>query len=291
MACCDSLLVIDKIPKTQGLDLHRAVETLLKREEEMDVNSIGFVLGLDCPVCYNDKAWVINKQCGHVACKGCWLKLARMEPMRCFVCLEETDLTQLEDKTEDNMVEAKKSHDDRILHRSSKTKEMLRILGDELSKGNKVIIVSQWTSYLEVLIQHYKCSVHRDVSFVKLDGKTDPMKRQKIVDEFQANDDIKVCFASLTSSSEGITLHSACAMIICDAFWNQAKISQISDRIHRIGQTKDVTIHNIYVQDSIEMRLRDLVHKKDMICRVIVDCLPVTKFVDSWLTRMIKLLE
>src|SRR5689334_10155926 len=117
------------------------------------------------------------------------------------------------------------------------------------------------------------------------------MRRQKTVDTFQEDDNIKVCFASLGSSAEGITLHSACTMITCDVYWNKAKISQVSDRIHRIGQNRDVTIYCIYVRNSIEMNLKELVDKKDMVCKVIVDCMPVTRYVDSWLSRVIKLLE
>ena len=87
-------------------------------------------------------------------------------------------------------------------------------------------MISQWTTYLDLLISQFKCE-NRDVKFVKLDGRTIPVKRQKTVDEFQADDDIKVCFASLGSTAEGITLHSACSMVICDVYWNKAKISQI----------------------------------------------------------------
>ena len=61
------------------------------------------------------------------------------------------------------------------------------------------------------------------------------------------------------------------------------------DRIHRIGQKKEVTIHCLYVSNSIEMRLKELVDKKDMVCRVIVECEAVNRYNEGWLTRMHKI--
>jgi SNF2 family DNA or RNA helicase len=74
-------------------------------------------------------------------------------------------------------------------------------------------------------------------------------------------------------------------------YWNKAKIDQMSDRIHRIGQTQDVYIYNLLTENSIEMKLLELIEKKDIICRVIVDGMKVTNDVTSWLNRVIKLLD
>ncbi len=278
IACCDPLLVIDKIPRCKDMDMEHALEELSKDKEN------------DCPVCYNNEATVLNTECMHWSCPSCWEKLSKIEPMRCFVCFEQTSLLQLRDYTKKDKEELKKAHDERIFHRSSKTKVILHHIKQEVEKGNKVVVVSQWTSYLDRLISAFKTE-NRDVAYILLDGKTIPIKRQKIVDQFQDDQNIKVCFASLGSSAEGITLHAACSMILCDVYWNAARIDQISDRIHRIGQVRDVTVHKVYVLDSIEMKLKDLVEKKDHICRVVVDCAPVSHFVEGWLTRMIKLID
>jgi hypothetical protein len=65
----------------------------------------------------------------------------------------------------------------------------------------------------------------------------------------------------------------------------------VSDRIHRIGQKNDVVVHCLFVKDSIEIRLKELVDRKDMVCKVVVDCAPISRYVESWLTRMIKLVD
>jgi SNF2 family DNA or RNA helicase len=284
IACCDPLLVIDKIPRTRNMDVVAATEELRKEVALEGKNEF------DCPVCYNNVASVRNNQCGHKACKDCWKRLSRMDPMRCFTCLEETEIIYLvQEEVKDGKL-MKECHDKRIFHRSSKTKNVMDLIKQELEKGHKVCVVSQWTTYLDLLMGQFKIS-HRDVPFVKLDGRTVPMKRQKIVDQFQDDEGIKVCFASLGSSAEGITLHAACTMIICDVYWNKAKISQVSDRIHRIGQKKDVTIHCMYMKDSIEMRLKELVDKKDAVCKIVVDCVPITRFNDTFMNRVISLLK
>jgi len=293
LACCDPLLVIDKIPRIRDRDVASATRELRKVLEQgmhEDVNSPNSQNSLTCPVCYNDEALVRNSECGHVACRDCWTKLSKMEPMRCFTCMEPTDVIHLEDNTVAKTKSLKKSHDERVLHRSSKTREILRFIKKELEEGKKVCVVSQWTTYLDRLISQFKCE-NRGVDHVKLDGSVAPIKRQQTVNAFQDNDDIKVCFASLGSSAEGITLHAACTMIVCDVYWNKAKISQISDRIHRIGQKRDVTVYCIYMQDSIEMKLKELVEQKDLICRVIVDCKQITVSSETLLSKVIKLLS
>jgi len=278
IACCDPVLVIDKIPRCKDMDMEHAIEELKKEHED------------DCPVCFNQKASVLNTSCMHWACPTCWEKLSKMEPMRCFSCFDETSKLQLTDYTKKDENESKKAHDERIFHRSSKTTAILHNISEELKKGNKIVVVSQWTTYLDILISAFKVE-HKNVPFVLLNGKTIPIKRQKIVDKFQDDHTIKVCFASLGSSAEGITLHAACSMILCDVYWNAARIDQISDRIHRIGQTKDVSIKKVYVLDSIEMKLKELVEKKDHVCKVVVDCAPISNFVEGWLSRMIKLID
>ena len=279
IACCEPLLVIDKISRTKNLDMDSAIAKLQTEDDK------------DCNICFNNVADVRNKKCGHSACADCWKRLAKLEPMRCFTCMEDTTSDELEQVVEgDQEFEFKRAHDARIFHRSSKTRKVLDIVKDELGKGNKIVIVSQWTTYLDQLIAQFKCE-NKDVPFIKLDGRTLPIKRQKMVDQFQDDPDIKVCFASLSSSSEGITLHSACSMVICDMFWNKAKIDQISDRIHRIGQKKEVQVYCIYMSETIEMKLKELVEKKDVVCKVLVDCAPITNVTDSWLSRMIKLID
>ena len=279
IACCDPLLVIDKISRTKGLDMSRALVQLQTDTED------------DCPICFNNQANVYNERCRHSACGECWKRLAKMEPMRCFTCMEETSPIHLRDMSVVNDTELKKAHDERIFHRSSKTRAILDLIKMELEKGKKIVVVSQWTSYLDLVMKQFKCET-KDVSSVLLNGQTLPIKRQKIVDQFQDDPLQKVCFASLGSSAEGITLHSACSMILCDVYWNKARgVEQMSDRIHRIGQKNEVSVHCLYLRDSIEMKLKELIDKKDMICKVIVNCAPITETTDSWLTRMIRLMD
>jgi SNF2 family DNA or RNA helicase len=282
LCCCDPLLVVDKISRTKDMDLKRACRELMKDTTDTD-----------CPVCFNNEATVVNQQCGHVACPDCWKRLSKMETMRCFTCMEATSLLQLRMLPGYEARKKAEIHDaqeKRIFHRSSKTRKVIDSIKEELEKGNKVVVVSQWTKYLDRLIHQFKCECG-DVPYIYLNGKTLPSKRQLMVDDFQDDANKRVCFASLTSSAEGITLHAACSMVICDVYWNKARLEQISDRVHRIGQTKDVNIYCIYVANSIEMKLKDLIARKDIICKVVIDCAPITADVDSWLTRIIKLLD
>ncbi|RKO86436.1 P-loop containing nucleoside triphosphate hydrolase protein, partial [Blyttiomyces helicus] len=141
--------------------------------------------------------------------------------------------------------------------RSSKTQIILQIIGKELIAGKKFVIVSQWTMYLDILMAAFKLSFP-GISYTQLDGRTLPVVHQKMVDNFQNSTEEHVIYASLSSSDQGITLKWASTMIIADLFWNKATMDQMADRIHRIGQQRNVSIHSIITKDTIEVKIRQL---------------------------------
>lgn len=280
MVCCDPLIVVDKIPRTKYLSIERARNVLSSAHLD------------DCPVCYNDDVVMINHTCGHRVCTDCGAKLAKMK--MCFQCMDTlTDdsfvrIHEAQDTKRTNL-EDQKNHDERMTFCSRKTNGVMKYLTRELANGNKTIVVSQWTSYLDKLMREFR-SRFPNIPFIQLDGRTTPKKRQALVDQFQQAPDDRVCFASLGSSAEGVTLTASCSMIIADVYWNMAKLNQISDRIHRIGQEQPVTIYCLYIRDSIELKLKELIEKKDAVCRVLVDGKAITASNEKWISKMISLL-
>lgn len=51
-------------------------------------------------------------------------------------------------------------------------------------------------------------------------------------------------------------------VILADFWWNSSVQDQAIDRIHRIGQTRDVFVHSLAMQGSIELKLLSLHLKK-----------------------------
>lgn len=283
IACCDQILLIDKIPRTKGETLVSAgaiLESCLHNDTD------------DCKVCHNDVASIRNKSCGHSACPSCWEQLSKLTPPRCATCFSEFDdgdiipTTKVVDK--DAICSA---ISDRISFASSKTRYCIDTAATLVEKGHKVIIVSQWTSYLRVLKDTFERD-HPSFEYMCLNGSVPPAKRSKLIADFQSkSSDVKVCFASLSCAAEGITLTAASEMIFADVFWNYSKMAQMSDRIYRIGQKKPVNIHHVYLTDTIEMKIKELVEQKDLICQIIVDCKEIDTTSESFLQRLVKLLE
>lgn len=282
MLCCDYNLVLKKVPRLQNKTLEESIEILKKLNYEDD-----------CPVCFNNFIQVENKTCKHKFCLDCYNKFINLNIqtqypicVQCMDYMKDTSFKTLR-KVEELTVE---THSKKLFEVSSKTKKTMDLIKKLLAKKEKIIVVSQWTTYLDKLKEQFLYEFP-DVKNITLTGKTTPKKRQKLVNEFQDDDSIKVCFASLGSSSEGITLTAASSVILCDIYWNKAKINQMSDRVYRIGQKKDVNVYNLLVKDSIEIKIRDLIEKKDQVCRVLVDGEKITSQTESLISRIIGLLD
>ena len=98
------------------------------------------------------------------------------------------------------------------------------------------------------------------------------------------------------SSAEGINLTAANNMIILDTWWNQSKMTQVCDRIHRIGQTKNVNIYKLSItgENSIEQRIISLISKKERLKNLIIkqwNIDNVESYDDLWIKTSIKLVH
>jgi SNF2 family DNA or RNA helicase len=107
-----------------------------------------------------------------------------------------------------------------------------------------------------VFIEHVKMQ-HRFIELAKrefglsridlINGKTPILRRQEIVNRFQRHLDRDEGFDLLVlgpkAAGTGLTLTAATHVIHLSRWWNPAVEEQCNDRVHRIGQTKPVTVH------------------------------------------------
>ena len=104
--------------------------------------------------------------------------------------------------------------------------------------GVKVALLASAASFLVNNFIYIKIIYYRkNIKYVSLQGNIPLKQRTDAITQFQTNPDIKVCFISLMSSAEGINLVSSNHLVLVDSWWNNAKMIQVMDRIHRIGQT------------------------------------------------------
>lgn len=258
----------------------------------------------ECSVCYDAFANTIAVPCGHKCCKGCWDKLFNMGIYSCPTCRNYvSDVKEIKDDLDvdklNDMLSNLSINDDSYLKLkvSSKIRELIRITNEKIAKSEKIVIVSQWTSFLDIIMEVFNQDAQlKNVKSISLRGEISLKDRTKMINMFQNdnnNKDVKICFLSLGSSAEGINLTSANNLVLADAWWNEAKTSQACDRIHRITQTKQVNIYKFQIHDSIEKNIQKKLQQKSGIAELIlkswneeVECSD-----DSWIVEEIKLLE
>lgn len=94
-----------------------------------------------------------------------------------------------------------------------------------------------------------------------LDGSTPERERQRAVRAFQDGCG-DLFLISLKAGGQGLNLTAADYVIHLDPWWNPAVEDQASDRAHRMGQERPVTIYRLVTGDTVEEKILDLHHAK-----------------------------
>lgn len=142
--------------------------------------------------------------------------------------------------------------------KSAKREACLELLTSAVEGGHKILLFSQFTSMLALLAEDL---TERGISYYCIIGDTPKEKRQELVKSFN-QDDTKVFLISLRAGGTGLNLTGADVVIHYDPWWNLAVQNQATDRAHRIGQTKVVTVYKLLVKDTIEEKIRNLQENK-----------------------------
>ncbi len=133
---------------------------------------------------------------------------------------------------------------------------------DELIEGNhKALVFSQFVDHLALIRPHLE---EKKIAYQYLDGSTPAAERKRRVDAFQ-NGEGEVFLISLRAGGLGLNLTAADYVIHMDPWWNPAVEDQASDRAHRIGQQRPVTIYRLIAENTIEQKIVALhEHKRDL---------------------------
>ncbi|XGV97207.1 MAG: DEAD/DEAH box helicase [Leptolyngbya sp. BL-A-14] len=144
---------------------------------------------------------------------------------------------------------------------SSKLQLFGEVLTELLENKHKALVFSQFVDHLH-LIRDYLDA--QKISYQYLDGSTPMAERKKRVNAFQAGEG-DVFLISLKAGGTGLNLTAADYVIHMDPWWNPAVEDQASDRAHRIGQQRPVTIYRLVAKGTIEEKIVDLhQHKRDL---------------------------
>jgi superfamily II DNA or RNA helicase len=144
---------------------------------------------------------------------------------------------------------------------SSKLATFAHLIDDLLENRHKVLVFSQFVDHLSLIRAHLDA---RGIVYQYLDGSTPAHERKRRVDAFQAGEG-ELFLISLKAGGVGINLTAADYVIHMDPWWNPAVEDQASDRAHRMGQQRPVTIYRLVARHTIEEGIVELhKHKRDL---------------------------
>ncbi len=137
---------------------------------------------------------------------------------------------------------------------SSKMRRLLELLEELRSEGHRALVFSQFTSHLALVREELDRAGFR---YQYLDGSTPAAARAQRIQAFQDGEG-EVFLISLKAGGTGINLTGADYVIHLDPWWNPAVEDQATDRAHRIGQTRPVTVYRLIARGTIEEQMLSL---------------------------------
>ena len=135
---------------------------------------------------------------------------------------------------------------------SAKREYLVKRLPELLAGGHRVLVFSQFTGYLKSISARL---AEEGIGHLYLDGST--RNRAEVIEAFRAGA-APVFLISLKAGGFGLNLTEADHVFIMDPWWNPAAEQQAVDRIHRIGQEREVHVYRLVAEGTIEEKVMQL---------------------------------
>lgn len=241
---------------------------------------------MQCVICLEDSVYPLISKCLHIMCKKCadlYFNLTQIAEKKCPGCDNYISLKSL--KT----LQQNKSPLDDFLKKMKKDNFVystkLRILFDHIKEDIKnelhVVVFSQWIGFLKII---EKLLTLHEIPNKIYDGSLTFEQRKNTLYWFniqkgkiyqpgigfcQSTCDIpienksgKVLLCSLKAGGVGLNLTVSSKVYLMDLWWNPAIEDQAFERIHRIGQLKDVNIYKFVLEKTVEERILQIHQSK-----------------------------
>lgn len=127
------------------------------------------------------------------------------------------------------------------------------------------VVFSGWTAYLDLI--EYALTKH-DIGFARIDGSMSVKQRSQNLRLFNEFPEITVLLVSIKAGGQGLNFTSANKVYVMEPQFNPGVEQQAVDRVHRIGQTREVEIKHYIMNDSVEEGILKLQEKKEALARM-----------------------
>ncbi|KAL2852555.1 SNF2 family N-terminal domain-containing protein [Aspergillus pseudodeflectus] len=137
----------------------------------------------------------------------------------------------------------------------------MRSLQEELLRhgDEKSVVFSSWTTTFDMIQSMLDAS---QISYVRIDGKVSQRNRASALSRFQTEPSIQVMLLSIFCGAEGLNITAASRVYLMEPQWNPNIESQALARVHRLGQTREVTTIMFIMKDSIESHVINVQDRK-----------------------------
>jgi superfamily II DNA or RNA helicase len=140
---------------------------------------------------------------------------------------------------------------------SGKLALLEEVLTEAAAAGRKVVVFSQYLEMLDLIEE--RCAA-RGIAAQDLRGST--RDRAGAIRRFQEDPSVRVMCVSLLAGGLGIDLTAADVVVHYDRWWNAAREDQATDRVHRIGQTREVDVLRLVTRGTLEERIDAVIARK-----------------------------
>ena len=141
---------------------------------------------------------------------------------------------------------------------SAKLETCMALVRQGVSGGHKILLFSQFTTMLDIIRGRLE---KEGIRSHLLTGATSKEERIRLAGDF-GKDDVPLFLISLKAGGTGLNLTAADIVIHYDPWWNVAAQNQATDRTHRIGQDKQVTVYQLLTRNTIEENILKLQEAK-----------------------------
>lgn len=166
-----------------------------------------------------------------------------------------------------------------VPNRSGKLARLTEMVEEILQVKDRALIFTQFAEMGKILQRHLQETFGREVLF--LCGGTPKKQRDEMVERFQAEGSrLPLFILSLKAGGTGLNLTGANHVFHFDRWWNPAVENQATDRVYRIGQTKDVLVHKFLCVGTLEEKIDEMIERKKEVAEQVVGA------GEGWLTEL-----
>eukprot|EP01083_Nonionella_stella_P165389 550072_1 len=232
----------------------------------------------ECPICYEtpfDEP--LQTICRHIFCGECIRSVLIVKP-ECPMCRKKCSVHQLkkppsatatatgtnEKEMEKKEEEEEESGGGRMIRFDTKLKRLIeqikRLKRDK--PQDKSLIFTSFSKSLNWICDELRGN---GIEYRTLTGSMSMNKRKKALQEFEADDNVKVFVLTVRSGAVGITLTAANHVFLMEPPFNPALYRQAINRVHRLGQKKKVFIQTLIMKNSIEEKIWNVNKEKQSV--------------------------